>query len=99
VLRSSIPDGADHEEAKHDESRIGRVTEIKDDTRHGEVEMEDEHMKGNDDAVTRSTKANDNDMGSLGCGLIRLELYLDDHQSDIGTRRRTTRRRARQDPS
>jgi hypothetical protein len=80
VLRSSVPDGVDHEEAKHDESHIGRVTEIKDnDMRHGEVEMEDEHMKGNDDAIAHSTKANDNDMGSLGCGRIRLELYFDDH--------------------
>jgi hypothetical protein len=91
VLRSSVPDGADHEEAKHDETRIERVTEIKeDDTRHGKAEMEDEHMKGNDDVVAHSTKANDNDMGSFGCGRIRLELHFDDHQNDIGTRRRTT---------
>ena len=91
MLRSSVPDGVDHEEAKHDESHIGRVTEIKDnDMRHGEVEMEDEHMKGNDDAIAHSTKANDNDMGSAGCGRIRSELHFDDHQSDIKTRRRTT---------
>jgi hypothetical protein len=89
VLRSSVLDEADHEEAKHDESRIGRVTEIKDDdTRHSEAKVEDEHMKGNDDAVAHSTNANDNNMGSLGCGRIRSELYFDDHQSKIRTRRR-----------
>jgi hypothetical protein len=41
VLWSSAPhnpDGADHEEAKHGEARIGRATEIKDDdTRHDEA--------------------------------------------------------------
>jgi hypothetical protein len=41
VLRSSAPhdpDGADHEEAKHGEARIGRASEIKDDdTRHDEA--------------------------------------------------------------
>ena len=41
VLRSSAPrdpDGADHEEAKHGEARIGRAIEIKDDdTRHDEA--------------------------------------------------------------
>jgi hypothetical protein len=41
VLRSSVPhdpDGADHEEAKHGEARIGRAIEIKDDdTRHDEA--------------------------------------------------------------
>jgi hypothetical protein len=89
VLRSSVLDEADHEEAKHDESRIGRVTEIKDDdTCHSVAKVEDEHMKGNDDAVAHSTNANDNNMGSVGCGRIRSELYFDDHQSNIGTRRR-----------
>lgn len=89
-MRSSVLDEADHEEAKHDESCIGRVTEIKDDdTRHSEAKVEDEHMKGNDDVVAHSTNVNDNDMGSLGCGRIRSELYFDDHQSDIETRRRT----------
>jgi hypothetical protein len=75
-----VSDGADHEEAKHDESRIGRVTEIKDDdTCHDKAEMEDQHMKENDDVVAHSTKANDNDIDSLGCGQIRSELYFDDH--------------------
>jgi hypothetical protein len=53
----------------------------------GEAEIEDEHMKGNDDAVAHSTKANDNDMGSAGCGRIRSELHFGDHQIDIETRR------------
>jgi hypothetical protein len=52
----------------------------------GEAEIEDEHMKGNDDVVAHSTKANDNDMGSAGCGRTRSELHFDDHQIDIGTR-------------
>jgi hypothetical protein len=42
---------------------IRRATQIKDDdTLHGKAEMKDEHMKGNDDAVAHSAKANDNDM-------------------------------------
>ena len=49
----------------------------------GEAEIEDEHMKGNDDAVAHSTKANDNDMGSAGCGRIRTERHFDDQQIDI----------------
>jgi hypothetical protein len=44
-------------------------------------------MKGNDDVVAHRTKANDNDMGSAGCGRIHSELHFDDHQIDIGTRR------------
>ena len=53
----------------------------------GEAEIEDEHMKGNDDAVAHSKKVNDNHMGSVGCGRIRSELHFDDHHIDIGTRR------------
>ena len=45
----------------------------------GEAEIEDEHMKGNDDVVAHNTKVNDNDMGSAGCGRIHLELHFDDH--------------------
>jgi hypothetical protein len=56
----------------------------------GEAEIEDEHMKGNDNVVAHSMKANDNDMGSAGCGRIRSELHFDDHQIDIGTRRTRT---------
>jgi hypothetical protein len=62
----------------------------------GKAEIEDEHMKGNDDVVAQSTKANNNDMGSAGCGRIRIELHFDDQQIDIKTRRQrntTTGRR------
>jgi hypothetical protein len=52
----------------------------------GKAEIEDDHMKGNDDVVAHSTKANDNDMGSVGCGRLYSELHFDDHQIDIGTR-------------
>jgi hypothetical protein len=38
IYRLHGPDGADHEEAKHGEARIGRANEIKDDdTHHGEA--------------------------------------------------------------
>jgi hypothetical protein len=38
IFRPHDPDGADHEEAKHGEARIGRAIEIKDDdTRHDEA--------------------------------------------------------------
>jgi hypothetical protein len=53
----------------------------------GEAEIEDEHIKGNDDVVAHSVKANDNDMDSAGCGQICLELRFDGHQIDIRTRR------------
>jgi hypothetical protein len=62
----------------------------------GEAEIEDEHMKGNDDAVAHSVKANDNDMDSVGRDQISSELQIDDQQIDIGTQRQhntTTRRR------
>jgi hypothetical protein len=44
-----------------------------------EADIEDEHMKGNDDAVAHSMKANDNDIGSAGCGRIHSELHFDGH--------------------
>jgi hypothetical protein len=53
-------------------------------------------MKGNDDAVAHSVKANDNDMDSVGRDQISSELQIDDQQIDIGTQRQhntTTRRR------
>ena len=56
----------------------------------GEAEIEDEHMKGNDDAVAHSVKANDNDMDSVGRDQIRSELQIDGHQIDIGTRQTRT---------
>jgi hypothetical protein len=46
----------------------------------GEAEIEDEHMKGNDDVVAHSTKVNDNDTYSTGRGRIRSELQIDGHQ-------------------
>jgi hypothetical protein len=51
-----------------------------------EAEIEDEHIKGNDEAVTHSAKANDNDTDSAGWDRIRSELQIDSHQIDIGTR-------------
>jgi hypothetical protein len=51
----------------------------------GEAEIEDQHMKGNDDAVAHIEKANDNDTDSAGRDRIRLELQIDGHQIDIGT--------------
>jgi hypothetical protein len=48
--------------------------------RHGEEEMEDEHMKGNNDVVAHSAKANDNDTDSVGHGRIHSELQIDGHQ-------------------
>jgi hypothetical protein len=53
-------------------------------------------MKGNDDAVAHSAKANDNDMDSARRGRIRAELQIDGYQIDIGTRRQrntTTKQR------
>jgi hypothetical protein len=54
--------------------RHGAVTKGDD-----EADIEDEHMKGNDDAVAHSMKANDNDIGSAGCGRIHSELHFDGH--------------------